>query len=136
MDSVIQSNEGLIYVLNYFSPTYHIGGLQQSGKIYINANDYGIIKLEYNHHFISDKDSDDVRFKNGEDLFLNNIHKQSTVVYRKIGKKYYLSYIKWKAPVRDAWQTETEDGESAVQFYDAGFLCNGYKKPEEGISKG
>lgn len=58
---------------------------------------------------------------------MNNIHQQSTVVYRKIGKKYYLSYIKWKAPVRDAWRTETEDGESAVQFYDAAFYVTDVK---------
>jgi hypothetical protein len=127
LDSIMQSSDGLIYVLNYFSPTFSIGGLQQSGKIYINANDYGIIKLEYQHHFIPVEDSDEARFKNGEDIFLNNIHKQSVVSYRKIGKKYYLSYIKWKAPVRDAWQTETEDGESAVQFYDAAFYVTDVK---------
>jgi hypothetical protein len=127
LDSVIQSNEGSIYVLNYFSPTYHIGGLQQSGKIYINANDYGILKLEYNYHFIPVEASDEARFKNLEHLFLENIYRQSVVSYRKAGKKYYLSYIKWKAPVKDAWRTETEEGKSAVQFYDAAFYVTDVK---------
>jgi hypothetical protein len=127
LDSVIRSSEGLIYVLNYYSPSFHLGGLQSFGKIYINSTDYGIVKLEFNHQFFPDEDSDEARFKNGEDIFLNNIHKQSVVSYRKIGKKYYLSYIKWKAPVRDAWQTETEDGESAVQFYDAAFYVTDVK---------
>ncbi|MGM0579365.1 MAG: carboxypeptidase-like regulatory domain-containing protein [Bacteroidota bacterium] len=128
LDSVIQSNKELIYVLNFYSPTFHIGGLQQSGTIYINANDYGIVKLEYQHHFIPVEDSDEDRFINQEDLFLNNIHKQSVVSYRKIGKKYYLSYIKWKEPVKGAWKAETEDGESTVQFYDAAFYVTDVKK--------
>ncbi|WP_296619533.1 carboxypeptidase-like regulatory domain-containing protein [Marivirga sp.] len=127
LDSVIQSNNELIYVLNFYSPTFHIGGLQTSGKTYINANDFGIVKLEYNHYFIPVEDSDEIRFKNQEDLFLNNIYRQSVVTYRKIGRKYYLSYIKWKKPVKGAWQTETEDGESAVQFYDAAFYVTDVK---------
>jgi hypothetical protein len=128
LDSVIQSSEGLIYVLNYYSPSFHLGGLQHFGKIYINSEDYGIVKLEFNHQFFPVEDSNEARFsKDQEKMFLNNIHKQSVVSYRKIGKKYYLSYIKWKAPVRDAWQTETEDGETAVQFYDAAFFVTDVK---------
>lgn len=128
LDSVIQSNNGAIYVLNYFSPTFDLGGLQSFGKIYINATDYGILKLEFNHQFFAVEGSNEARFnKDQEKMFLNNIHKQSVVSYRKIGRKYYLNYIKWKAPVRDAWQTETEDGKTAVQFYDAAFYVTDVK---------
>ncbi|MGJ3236617.1 carboxypeptidase-like regulatory domain-containing protein [Marivirga sp.] len=128
LDSVIKSDNGAVYVLNYYSPTFHLGGLQSFGKIYINSVDYGIVKLEFNHQFFPVEDSNEARFsQDQEKMFLNNIHKQSVVSYRKIGKKYYLSYIKWKAPVRDAWQTETEDGETAVQFYDAAFYVTDVK---------
>lgn len=128
LDSVIQSSEGLIYVLSYFSPSFHLGGLQSFGKIYINADDFGMLKLEFNSQFFAVEDSNEARFnRDQEKLFLNSIYKQSVVSYRKIGKKYYLSYIKWKAPVRDAWQTETEDGENAVQFYDAAFYVTDVK---------
>ncbi|WP_375579912.1 carboxypeptidase-like regulatory domain-containing protein [Marivirga tractuosa] len=128
LDSVIQSSEGLIYVLSYFSPSFHLGGLQSFGKIYINADDFGILKLEFSSQFFAVEGSNEARFnKDQEKLFLNSIYKQSVVSYRKIGKKYYLSYIKWKAPVKDAWQTETEEGESAVQFYNAAFYVTDIK---------
>ncbi|MEM1407292.1 MAG: carboxypeptidase-like regulatory domain-containing protein [Bacteroidota bacterium] len=118
LDSILSFEGETIYVIQY-APLKNLG-LMEHGKIYLNVNDYAITRFEYN--YVS---TDQTKFYKGIDLsYRGNVLKSSVVEYRKRGKKYYLNFIKWTAPVGGAWVTENEEGEHAVQFYDCAFYVN------------
>ena len=118
LDTIFLLNKDSIYIISYQSAFNRT--LQERGKIYINMSDYGITRFEYN--YVS---TDPSTFKESKDMaYRNGLIKSSIVEYRKIKEKYYLSFIKWTAPMSGAWETENEQGEHAVQYFDCAFYVN------------
>ncbi|MEM6525983.1 MAG: hypothetical protein AAF693_19450, partial [Bacteroidota bacterium] len=94
-------------------------GVFMKGKIYISEKDLAIVRVD------RDYIADGKKWENLKNLAFNNTWlKKSTVVYRKIENKYYLSYIKWLSWVGGAWKTENEQGENATQFYNNSLYVN------------
>ncbi|MEM8567303.1 MAG: carboxypeptidase-like regulatory domain-containing protein [Bacteroidota bacterium] len=122
LDTIKILDEKKIYVINYGPIDMQWKapkGIFTKGKIYISEKDLAIVRVD------RDYIADGKKWENLKNLAFNKTWlKKSTVVYRKIENKYYLSYIKWLSWVGGAWKTENEQGEKTTQFYNNSLYVN------------
>lgn len=136
-------NEEQVYHIKFKYPEFY-------GSIYVNCNDYGIYKIEYQHSTSFEhwrENVDTAKFSKEKKELLLQIEKNSkasqfegkyagklTVDYQKIDHKYYLSLIQW-VEMGDFRQSNVKQGESTVSYNTCTLMVNSVEVDKKEMEK-
>lgn len=112
----------MVYTINFrdtlFDSKITTRSSDIGGKIYINADNYAIVKIEMGFYTVNDS-------KQGKDYFFNNKYLDFTSVnYKEYNGKYYPDLIQTIRPVPNAMKTNSSDSTQGKQYILTTLLIN------------